>query len=145
MDPVAILAIVGSSIGIAKVTIASVQRLYELKERYTYMKLNVPSLVSKLLSISCSLSALECWAQNHGGSDLANPNLIGRLEHSVRSCIRIMGFIDLKVKAIEGVGTWKKIKHIWNEKLIQGLEKDLDGQINALQLLLMTVQWCVRP
>jgi hypothetical protein len=144
MDPLSILSIVGTSLSIAKVTITSIQHLYELKEKYSYVDLSVSGLLFKLQTITYSLATLERWAQDRGGTQHSNHDLVVQLEISIQSCTSVISCIDLKVKDASGkASVWEKIKHVWNEEVICGFERDLDSQMNALQLLISTAQLLV--
>jgi hypothetical protein len=140
MDPASIVSIVGASLGIAKTAISSIQHLYELKETYAYIDLSIAGLLFKLQSITFSLITLEKWAQNTSSRG-GNAELLQQLGLSIQSCNSVIACIDVKVKDVAAkADAWNKIKHLWNEDVVRGFERDLDSQISALQLLLQTAQ-----
>jgi hypothetical protein len=139
MDPASITALVGACANLAKLTYTGLHSAYNAQQQYTNIQSSVTSLLNKLNSISFSLSLLETWSVN-AESSRSGSTLRTHLKSAIASCEFVISGINAKGKQSENLSTSDKIKVLWNSDVIKAFEGDLDSQIQALTLLLHTVQ-----
>jgi hypothetical protein len=139
MDPASITALVGACANLAKLTYTGLQSAYNAQQQYTNIQSSVTSLLNKLNSISFSLSLLETWSVNAEDAR-SSSTLRTHLKSAIASCEIVIAGVNAKVKQSENLSTADKVRVLWNSDVIKAFEGDLDSQIQALTLLLHTVQ-----
>jgi hypothetical protein len=139
MDPGSITALVGTCANLAKLTYTGLQSAYTAQQQYINIQSSVTSLLNKLNSISFSLSLLETWIVNAEDAK-SGSTLRKHLKGAITSCEFVIVGINAKVRQSENLSTADKIKVLWNSDVVKAFEGDLDSQIQALTLLLHTMQ-----
>lgn len=137
MDPASFTAVFGACASLTKLTCAGLQSAYNVQQQYTNLQSSVTSLLSKLNSVSFSLSLLETWSLNSQVAE-SSPALQTHLKAAVTSCNFVISGINAKLKHSEDLSVADKLRVLWNNDVIKAFDSDLDSQIQALTLLLHT-------
>jgi hypothetical protein len=113
--------------------------VYNAQQQYANVQSSFNSLLNKLNSVSFPLSLLETWSSHAENANLT-PVFLPHLKSTITSCEFVISGINAKTKQPESLSRPDKLKALWNNDVIKAFEADLDSHIQALTLLLHTMQ-----
>jgi hypothetical protein len=113
--------------------------VYNAQQQYANVQSSFNSLLNKLNSVSFPLSLLETWSSHAENANLT-PVFLPHLKSTITSCEFVISGINAKTKQTESLSRPDKLKALWNNDVIKAFEADLDSHIQALTLLLHTMQ-----
>lgn len=148
MDPVSILGIVGTALSIAKEVTHAIQKLGDLKSRYRNVPLQVSTLIGQLYIVQAALEQISSWSTQDLLSSPRYQELAVQIDTSL-DCfcpliLTLQQHLDeLNLPQDLDLTARSKISFLWNEQDLMGYLNLLDCQVNALNLFLQAIQWCV--
>ena len=140
------LALVGGVSSILQI-ISSVTKLAkslnEVRESYNNVALNITLVASKLSTIRLALEALHKWRASDTVETEASIQLDEDLGLSLSCCAILITVIEGKLAEsgyTPGLTLRHKMKYVWLEDILKEYVSNLEGQVQALQLLLTIFQ-----
>ena len=142
-DPLAIVGGVASILQIITSVTKLAKNLNEVRESYDNVALNITLVTSKLSTIRLALEALHSWRASDTVETEASMQLDKDLGLSLSCCAILITVIDGKLAEsgyTPGLKVKHKIKYLWLEDILKEYVSNLEGQVQALQLLLTIFQ-----
>ena len=145
VEPITTVGLVASCAALAKAAAQTITGVREMYKKYTGCEQYLQGLISRIETISTALEIMEDRMQLcEGMGDRAAE----ALKSALKSCDIVISDIDVHIKRVmpkedrqgEKLKAKGKIRHIFDEPMINGFQKDLDSQIQALQLFLTVLQ-----
>ena len=145
MDPVSVVGLAGSVIGIIDVATKSISALRSLRQRWQTADLTISLLISQLTTIKAALSQIEAWISNSLNT-IQHYQLVMDLQASLESCRVLLLFIDGQLSYFDldnnnTLYSTSKIKAVLHDKTITDCATHLANQSTALNLLLTALNW----
>lgn len=145
MDPVSIFGISASAISITCKITSLIQRLNDLKHRYARAEATIQLLNRRLSTIHVTLEEIGSWSTSSSGTKPCSPQLKEALDVALDGCNTQLQCLDEHVTRLcshnECMGVSEKGKFLWQEDNMKEYLGHLDGEIQALILLLNCYQW----
>ena len=143
MDPVSVVGLAGSVIGLIDVAARSISALRALQRRWRAADLTINLLISQLMILRAALNQLEEWLT---ASPNANQHyrLIIDLGATLESCEILLLFIDGKLNELDWndnniLSFESKIKIALQDSAVKEYATHLANQSTAINLLLTVV------
>lgn len=142
MDPVSIVGLSASLVGVVDVITKCVRYLRDLQSRYELANMKVQLLIGQLSTINAALDQIIELTEQLASSP-QHEKLVQSLNNSL-SCCKILTD-DLEIKLCTSLSsqgsldTLTKIQFLRDEKSIDEYSSFLNNQINALNLLLTAI------
>jgi hypothetical protein len=137
MEPVSILALVNTCLGITTRIGTISNQLWTLKEKYKHVERKVVLFVTQLSAINTAVIGLSEWLE---GSSTHDEPIRRELKRSLDSCeivIQVITeYLDKVQMQANKMNLWNKTKFLRDEGTIMEYEGMLRGQVQALSLLL---------
>ena len=145
MDPVSVLGLAGSIVGIVEVAARSISALRALQQRWKTADLTINILISQLTTLKAALSQIKEWISN-SLSAIQHYQLVMDLGASLESCDTLLLFIDGQLSHLNwndsnALDFDSKIKAVLQDKKVQECANHLANQSAALNLLLTALSW----
>lgn len=142
MDPVSITGLVGSIIGITDVVTRTVNKLNSLRARFQNADLSVTTLLTQLYTVRTALNELRSWESSVGLVTTQLEDLCSNLEAPLLGCDLLLQCLSSRLDDLErnpngGLTIKGKTLFIWNKDETDAFLRQLDYQVNALNLLLV--------
>ena len=146
MDPVSIVGIIGSVVGIADVVTRSIQRLSTLKTKFRDVPFLISTLTGQLCTVQAALDQLSGWAKRDLTIDARYRKLATQVGDALDCFDPLIKALESRLDRIEGIGEGqvdlsKRVSFLWSERELVDYLLLLDRQVNALTLLLQALQW----
>jgi guanine nucleotide-binding protein G(i) subunit alpha len=143
-DPLTVISTGASVVGIIEVLAKTMSRLGELKERWKQADFTFINLIGQLSALKTALNKLQEWIDSD--VDETQPLLVMDLEASITCCRMLIDKINAEVSdlhrvAENGLSSQGKLKLMLKNGTLEGLQKMVERQTNALTLLLMVCNW----
>lgn len=145
MDPVSVIGLASSVIGIIDVATKSISALRALRQRWQTADLTISLLISQLTTIKAALSQIEAWISNNLNT-IQHYQLVMDLQASLQSCEALLLFIDGQLSYCDwndnnALYPTSKIKAVLQDKIVKECATHLGNQSTALNLLLTALNW----
>lgn len=146
MDPMKLVAILGSVIDTSGVVGMSIKRLTELKRAYRNVPFVTTILIGQLHIIQTALDQLaSTWDSQNFKRHPRYQQLAMQIGTALECFTPLMLTLQQKlenVNAEKDIMTVKtKVFFLWNEKEMNHYFTLVDRQVNALNLLVQAIQW----
>ena len=144
MDPVSIFGLTATVLSIASQLGSSIQRLVDLKTKVNSADLTVHSLIRRLSVIQYAIKDIRAWGDDSKTPSPSSAEYKDALSVSLDGCNTILQSLNEQITQIYTDGkltNWQKGKFVWKESLLKDYLGYLDGEIQALNLLLTSHQW----
>jgi guanine nucleotide-binding protein G(i) subunit alpha len=143
-DPLTIIGTGSSVVGIIEVLAKTMSRLGELKERWKQADFTFINLIAQLSALKAALNKLQGWIDSD--VDETRHLLVMDLEVSITCCRTLIDKINAEVSnlyrvADNGLSSQGKLKLVLKNGTLEGLQKMVERQTNALTLLLTVCNW----
>ena len=150
MEPVSIIGIVGTALTVAKTVTQAIVKLHELKSRYRNVPLQLSTLIGQLYIVQAALEQLSSWSSQDLLNNPRYQELATQIDTSLDCfCPLILALKqhldELNLPEDLDMTARSRVSFLWNEKDLMGFLGLLDCQVNALNLFLQAIQWCVQP
>ncbi|QMW27037.1 G-protein alpha subunit-domain-containing protein [Aspergillus flavus] len=138
-DPVSIIGTAGALANIIQIVSQTIVAIRDLQSDWNDADLTFLSLTSQLSALRLALTKIEEWMGTDTGD--AHHQLVMDLDDSINCCKvllkKLKGLVDsLQQKQNEALSFQSKIKLVFGRKSIDDIQKLLEHQTNALNLLL---------
>ncbi|TGO22441.1 hypothetical protein BPAE_0168g00120 [Botrytis paeoniae] len=148
MDPVSVIGLTGSLLSIGKIITKSIRSLTTLQSKYKDASLMVSLLIGQLTTIRAALSEVSDWITTSLRGIVEHEQLVDDLKVSLGSILMLISILDDRISQLDrndlgDLNLRGKIKFLWDENEMGELDSYLNSQINALTLLLSSIQWYV--
>lgn len=148
MDPLSIVGLAGSLVGISQVIGKSLQGLVNLQSKYRTASLTVSLLIGQLTTLKAALNQISEWSQSVFFDAPQQELVLADLGVSLRSCGMLVGLLEDKIEQLDRsnadtLSVKGQIGFLWEEKGLGELTTHLNNQINALNLLLTALHWYI--
>jgi guanine nucleotide-binding protein G(i) subunit alpha len=148
MDPVSIIGIVGTALSVAKVVTHAILKLSELKSRYHNVPLQLSTLIGQLYIVRAALEQISSWSSEDLFSSPRYQELAAQIDTSLDCFCPLILTLQQHLEELDlpqdlDMTVRSKVSFLWNEKDLMGYLGLLDCQVNALNLFLQAIQWCV--
>jgi len=146
MDPLTTVGSVGAVLGIIDVLGKTVVRLRELQGQYRDADFEIFSLTSQLTTLKAALTKIQEWMESESG--VVHHQLVMDLRDTLSCCGMLTERLDAEISRFQGGGDGNldfagRIKVAFGGKSIDDLEKKIERQIMALNVLLIAYAWLV--
>lgn len=126
--------------------------LSSLRGKYQNADITIRSMIGELSTIKSAITQLHDWATYNAGVSASHLEYEGSLAVALDGCGAVMDVLSekiarLTVSNINGqpestIATFRsRIRVLWNEDEMSGLQENLHSQVRALHLLLQACQW----
>jgi guanine nucleotide-binding protein G(i) subunit alpha len=148
MEPVSIIGIVGTALSVAKVVTHAILKLSELKSRYRNVPLQLSTLIGQLYIVRAALEQISSWSSEDLFSSPRYQELAVQIDTSLDCFCPLILTLQQHLEELDlshdlDMTVRSKVSFLWNEKDLMGYLGLLDCQVNALNLFLQAIQWCV--
>jgi hypothetical protein len=137
MEPVSILALINTCLGITTRIGSITKQLCTLKEKYKQVERKVLLFETQLSAISTAATGLSEWLERAGTHD---ESIRQELKRSLDACeimiLVIAEYLDKVQMQANKMTLWNKARFLRDESTIMEYEGMLRGQVQALSLLL---------
>ncbi|KAB8275148.1 hypothetical protein BDV30DRAFT_236849 [Aspergillus minisclerotigenes] len=138
-DPVSIIGTAGALANIIQIVSQTIVAIRDLQSDWNDADLTFLSLTSQLSALRLALTKIEEWMGTDTGD--AHHQIVMDLDDSINCCKvllkKLKGLVDsLQQKQNEALSFQSKIKLVFGRKSIDDIQKLLEHQTNALNLLL---------
>lgn len=144
MDPISIFGLTATVVSISLQLGSSIQRLADLKSKVSSANLIVHSLIRRLSVIQYAIKDIRAWDDDSKTPSPSSAEFKNALIVSLEGCNTILQSLNEQISQIYANGEltkWQKGKFVWKETLLKDYLGYLDGEIQALNLLLNSHQW----
>lgn len=139
MEPVTIVSLISACMGVTKGAIDAIQGLDRARQIYGDAKATMKAIEAKLGTLDFALMMLKAWSEQLAARPLF-PGFLDQLSVQIRGCLKVISAVRTKVETKDDLGKKEKGRFVWNQSRIRDLERDLDSQVQALQMLLVVSQ-----
>ena len=145
MDPLSVIGVTGSLVGILDVLTRSLSGLSSIITRYKSAHLQIKLVVSQLALLRSSLNQLLEWIRFSPAGFEENETLLKDLQTSISSCELLIGILDLEIRHLQG--DKERDPDLYHKMLItfdrtcNERQMQITHQVTALQLLLTVMNW----
>jgi hypothetical protein len=139
MDPTSIIGLISGCLSIATTTLNTINTLRALKGQYERIERDMSLLSGSINTISAALYNIDKWARHSQAKIIIASPTGSNLESSIQACMIVISGVEEHVEAVKSLKVKDKIKHLFNKDTLTELNQSLDHQINALQLLVSTI------
>ena len=145
MEPVSVIGLAGSIVGIIDVAARSIGALHALQRRWKAADLTISLLISQLTTLKCALKQIEKWITT-SLNQMEHYQLVIDLDTSLESCKTLLLFIDEQLAHLGLSDTmnpsWEsRIKVVLQDSTVKECATHLANQSAALNLLLTALNW----
>ncbi|MCJ1268910.1 hypothetical protein MMC22_008798 [Lobaria immixta] len=143
MDPISIFGLTATVVSISLQLGSSIQRLADLKSKVSSANLIVHSLIRRLSVIQYAIKDIRAWDDDSKTPSPSSAEFKDALTVSLEGCNTILQSLNEQISQIYANGEltkWQKGKFVWKETLLKDYLGYLDGEIQALNLLLNSHQ-----
>jgi hypothetical protein len=137
MEPVSVLALINTCLGITSRIGTITKQIWTLKEKYKQVERKVLLFETQLSAISTAVIGLSGWLEGPGTHD---EPIRQELKRSLDSCeiviLVITEYLDKVQMQANKMNLWNKTRFLRDEGTITEYEGMLRGQVQALSLLL---------
>jgi guanine nucleotide-binding protein G(i) subunit alpha len=145
MDPISIIGTARSVYGVIEVVAKTITAIRDLADEYKKADIRFAGLISQLIALRAAFDKISEWIK----SDLVGDpyyQLVMDLDVSISCCRLVTSEIEAVIAELrkdEGgkLKVQSKVKLVFKRKNIDGLQKSLEQQTNALTLLLTACNW----
>jgi hypothetical protein len=154
MDPVSAWGVFTGAIQVVQVISQTIVGLSALRGRYQNADITIRSMIGELSTIKSAITQLHELARYNAAADASHKEYEESLAVALDGCNAIMEVLSEKVAELvnasnapglqndSAIFTFKaRIKVLWNEEMMSGLQGRLHSQLRALNLLLQACQW----
>ena len=145
MDPVTVIGLAGSIVGIIDVAVRRISALRSLQRRWKAADLTISFLISQLITLKAALIEIEEWIST-SLNIVEHHQLVMDLGASLDSCGALLLFIDGQLSHLEwsdsnSLSLESRIKAVLQDKTVKERATHLANQSTALNLLLTALNW----
>lgn len=145
MDPVSLIGLLGSIIGIGDVVTRTVKSISLLQTKFQDVNLHVSLLIGQLLTLDAALRQISDWISSMQGIQ-QHGQLIEDLTVAFNACKLLITRLDERVAKLkrssgDEIQLAGKVTFLWEELEIKEYLGLLSNQIAAFNLLLNARQW----
>ena len=147
MDPVSLISLAGSIVGIVDVISRSIITLRNLQQRWQAANFTVTLLIGQLTTLKAALNHISDWSQSASLDTIpCYHQLVIDLDTSLECCKGLVRFIDKQISRLE----WDETRSLTFESHIRAVldgsgvkecANHLNNQSTALNLLLTAFNW----
>jgi hypothetical protein len=146
-NPITIIGTAGALANITQLVTQMITAIRELQSDWKDADLTFLSLMGQLSSLRLALTKIEEWMALEAG---AHYQLVMDLDDSIRCCNILLAKLQelvgsLQQKQNSALNLQSKIRLVFGKKNIDDIQKLLEHQTNALNLLLTACNWYVCP
>lgn len=145
MDPASAVGLAGAILGLTSVVGSGVNKLANIKRRYQNTDIAVSAMIGQLYTIKAALDQIASLSSSTTAPSECIPE---RFLPALDTCRVLTDRINQRIDQIMGCETETssrkfKIQFIFAEQEMKDYLTHLDRQVNALNLLLLALQWFV--
>ena len=146
MDPVTIIGLTGSVVGIIDVVAKCLTTLKNLQAQWQFADWTVTAIISQLTTLKAALNQISEWISTDLAAGPQHYQLGLDLEEALESCKTLILFIDGQLSRLE----WKdddsltyqsRLKAVLGDTALKACVDHLHNQSSALNLLLTALNW----
>ncbi|OTA88543.1 hypothetical protein M434DRAFT_34813 [Hypoxylon sp. CO27-5] len=145
MDPISVLQIVSTAISIGDVVVRCITRLGSLKAKYSDAPIHFSTMIGQLYMVQAALDQLSVLRSPGLCLNPKYPKLANQITKALDSFGPVMETLQRDLSRLDDsipseMTTRSRLAFLWSEKEILAFSTALDRQVNALNLLLQTIQ-----
>ena len=145
MDPVSLIGLVGSIVGIGDVVARTVRSISLLQTKFQDVNLHVSLLSGQLSTLDAALRQISDWISGLQGAQ-QHRQFVEELTVAFEGCQLLVNKLDERVAKLQRSGDDElrftgKVTFLWEELEIKEYLNLLSNQIAAFNLLLCARQW----
>ena len=146
MDPISVIGLAGSLVGIGDVIAKSLCRLINLQSRYRSASLVVSLLIGQLTTLKAALNQITEFVTSSLTSVPRHEQLVADFEISLESCRLLCVVLEERIDLLEcnnsgSLNVKGKVGFLWEESELNDFTNHLNHQVNSLNLLLAALHW----
>ncbi|RDL41329.1 Transducin (Alpha subunit), insertion [Venustampulla echinocandica] len=141
MDPISVIGLAESLVGISDIIAKSLRRLINLQSRYRSASLVVSLLIGQLTTLKAAVNQITEWAGSSLFNTPKNEQVVADLKTSLESCKLLILVLEERISQLErdtsgSLNVKGKVEFLWEESDLKEFSNHLNNQANALNLLL---------
>lgn len=147
MDPISAIGFVSSTLTIVELVVKGIATLTELRDRYKIADLKVSLIIGQLSTLNAALNQVIHLLKDNPGLP-QDDGLIQDLSTSLDCVETVIVILDERLSSLRrhsahGLNLMGKVAFLWDDSTLKEYLSLLDNQVNALNLLLTALHWCV--
>ncbi len=146
MDPVSVIGLGASIVGIIDVVTRTLTSLRQLQQRWKKADLTVGLLVSQLTTLKAALNQISDWVNQRLEGAIQHHQLVIDLESSMESCNMLVSLMDGSISELNfdeknSLVFESRAKAVLQDAQVKECVSHLHNQAMALNLLLTAINW----
>ena len=146
MDPVSVIGLGASIIGITDVVTRTLSALRQLQQRWKTADVTVGLLVSQLTTLKAALNQISDWVNQRLEGAIQHHQLVMDLESSMQSCNLLVSLMDSYISELNfdeknSLVFESRAKAVLQAGQVKECVSHLNNQATALNLLLTALNW----
>ena len=146
MDPVSIIGLAGSVLGIVDVMTKSIAALKNLQTQWQVVDWTITSIIGHLTTLKAALNQISQWISTDLAAKPQHYQLVLDLGDALGSCKALILYIDSYLCKLEwnedsSLTFQSRLRAVLNDGGVKDCVNHLNNQSNALNLLLTALNW----
>jgi hypothetical protein len=150
MDPVTAFGVVTGSLQVVQFIGQTIAGLASIRGKYKTADVTIRSLIGELSTIKSAISQLHDWATYNAEGSSSHGEYDRGFDIALDGCQAIMEVLWEEVSGLTASSTGNdnpvlgfraRVKMVWNDEVMNGLQGRLHAQMRALNLLLQACHW----
>lgn len=150
MDPVSAFGVVTGSLQVVQFIGQNIAALASIRGKYKNADVTIRSLIGELSTIKSAITQLHDWATYNAESSSSHREYDQSFDAALEGCTVVMEALSDEVARLTPsatgndhavLGFMARVKLVWNDEVMNGLQDQLGTQIQALNLLLQACHW----
>ena len=142
-DLVTVYSIVAGAWNLASKSATIVKDLRDLTNKYKNAELSLLALIEECETIELAWSRIQRWCNGWADDASADKQLLERLTRSVITGNLVLSALEQDVSSLKNSGNTSRFlrrsRILWRESSFRDHQKRVNGQVNAMNLMLQVV------
>ena len=146
MEPISIIGLAGSVVGIVDVMTKSIVALKNLQSRWQIADWTITLIIGHLTTLKAALNHISQWISTDLAAEPQHYQLVLDLGDALSSCKALVLYIDSRLCKLEwdqdnSLTFQSRLRAVLNDGGVKDCVNHLNNQSNALNLLLTALSW----
>lgn len=146
MDPLSLVGLAASIVGISQVIGKSLDALLKIQAKYRSASITTSLMIGQLTTLKAALNQISEWSQSTFFDSPRQEQVLADLGMALSTCGMLVSLLEDKIDQLnkrndDSLSVKGKIDFVWEERGFSDFSNHLNHQVNALNLLLTALHW----
>lgn len=146
MDPVSLISLAASVVGISHGITKSLASLVSLQSKYTGANVTISLLIGQLTILKAALNQIATWTTSASVDAPHQDQVVKDLKISLEGCNLLISLLEERISQLDtdssgALNVKGRVRFLWKEQGLNEFTTHLNNQVNALNLLLTALNW----